>query len=179
MTSQAYSELIRYKQWADGGLLDVIAANLDTVDAPDAEILLRILDHIFVVDQIFQYHLRGLPHAFEAPRSRNLPAFHVLASGMKGMDDWYVSHVDGLADSDFDQSLDFVFTNGSPAHMRCGEILLHVCLHGTYHRGNAGVVLQKHGVAPNDDRMTDFLEQGFSSAVAADRQTGDRHGAGE
>jgi len=35
-----------------------------------------------------------------------------------------------------------------------------VCLHGTYHRGNAGLLLQKNGVAPNDDRMTDFLEAG-------------------
>jgi len=26
------------------------------------------------------------------------------------------------------------------------------------HRGNAGIVLQKNGIAPNDDRMTDFLE---------------------
>src|SRR4051812_10809306 len=32
-----------------------------------------------------------------------------------------------------------------------------VCLHGTYHRGNAGILRQKNGIAPNDDRMTDFL----------------------
>jgi len=42
--------------------------------------------------------------------------------------------------------------------MRLGEIILHVCLHGTYHRGSAGIVLQKNGIAPNSDRMTDFLE---------------------
>jgi uncharacterized damage-inducible protein DinB len=41
--------------------------------------------------------------------------------------------------------------------MTRGEIILHVCLHGTYHRRNAGIVLQ-NGIAPNDDRMTDFLE---------------------
>ena len=38
-----------------------------------------------------------------------------------------------------------------------GDMLLHVALHGTYHRGNAGILLQKNGVAPNDDRLTDFL----------------------
>jgi uncharacterized damage-inducible protein DinB len=43
--------------------------------------------------------------------------------------------------------------------MRRSEMLLHVCLHGCYHRGNAGLVLQKNGIAPNSDRMTDFLEQ--------------------
>jgi len=42
--------------------------------------------------------------------------------------------------------------------LRVTEIILHVCLHGTYHRGNAGIVLRKNGIAPKDDRMTDFLE---------------------
>lgn len=43
--------------------------------------------------------------------------------------------------------------------MTRGEIILHVCLHGTYHRGNAGFLLQKNGIVPNNDRMTDFLEE--------------------
>ncbi len=43
--------------------------------------------------------------------------------------------------------------------MTRGEIILHVCMHGTCHRGNAGLLLQKNGIRPNDDRMTDFLEQ--------------------
>ena len=42
--------------------------------------------------------------------------------------------------------------------MTRGDILSHVCLHGTYHRGNAGIILQKNGIEPNDDRMTDYLE---------------------
>jgi uncharacterized damage-inducible protein DinB len=54
--------------------------------------------------------------------------------------------------------LAFAFTNGTPARTSRGEIILHVCLHGTYHRGNAGIVLQKNGIKPNDARMTDFLE---------------------
>jgi len=74
------------------------------------------------------------------------------------VDDWYTSYVGNLPEQNFEQPIDFVFTNGSPARMRRGEIILHVCLHGTYHRGNAGIVLQKNGIAPNNDRMTDFLE---------------------
>jgi uncharacterized damage-inducible protein DinB len=42
--------------------------------------------------------------------------------------------------------------------MTRGEILLHVCLHGTYHRGNAGLILLKNGIQPNLDAVTDFLE---------------------
>jgi hypothetical protein len=41
--------------------------------------------------------------------------------------------------------------------MRRGEIILHVCLHGTYHRGNAGIVLHKNDIAPqgrSDDGLS-------------------------
>jgi uncharacterized damage-inducible protein DinB len=32
-----------------------------------------------------------------------------------------------------------------------------VCLHGTYHRGNAGALLQLRGIRPSRDSVTDFL----------------------
>jgi uncharacterized damage-inducible protein DinB len=159
MTCHPYSQLVRYKQWADRGLYDVADRNLGRLDTQDAAILLRILDHIHVVDRVFQHHLQGLPHTFQAPRSEKMPDLQALASGVREVDDWYASYVANLPDDDFDQPVDFVFTNGMPARMRRGEIILHVCLHGTYHRGNAGIVLQKNGIAPNDDRMTDFLEK--------------------
>lgn len=44
--------------------------------------------------------------------------------------------------------------------MQRGETLLHVCLQGTYHRGNAGAVLQLKGLMPSRDSVTDFLEYG-------------------
>ena len=158
MNSQPYSQLVRYKQWADGGLYEVAALNADRLDAQDATILLRLLDHIHVVDRIFQHHLQGLPHGFRAPRSEELPALQNLAEAAKAADDWYASYVGALSAPDFEQPVDFVFTSGAPARMTRGEIILHVCLHGTYHRGNAGLLLQKNGIAPNRDGLTTFLE---------------------
>lgn len=54
--------------------------------------------------------------------------------------------------------------------MRRGEIILHVCLHGSYHRGNAGIVLQKNGITPTDDRVTDFLETATRTNATAHNQ---------
>jgi uncharacterized damage-inducible protein DinB len=99
-----------------------------------------------------------LPHTFKAPRSEKLPELRALESSVREVDDWYVSYVGSLSDSDFEQPVDFVFTSGKPARMRRAEILLHVCLHGTYHRGNAGAVLQLKGLTPSPDSITDFLE---------------------
>lgn len=158
MTRQPYAQLIDIKRWADRGLYDAVGQNFDRLSSEEAFIMLRILDHIHVVDRIFQHHLQGLPHAFQAARSDEMPPLKTLADGAKEVDDWYASYVGGLSEDDFEQPVDFVFTSGKPAWMRRGEIILHVCLHGTYHRGNAGAVLQLKGLTPSRDAITDFLE---------------------
>lgn len=158
MTSLPYAQLIDVKRWADRGLYEVVGRNLKELPPEDASIMLRVLDHIHVVDRIFQHHLQGVPHAFTAARSPKMPDFETLAESVGEVDDWYASYVGGLAEQDFEQPVDFVFTSGKRARMRRGEILLHVCLHGTYHRGNAGAVLQLKGLTPSRDAITDFLE---------------------
>jgi uncharacterized damage-inducible protein DinB len=158
MTSQPYAQLIDIKRWADRGLYDVVSRNFDRLTAEEASIMLRIFNHIHVVDRIFQRHLQGLPHTFLAPRSEQVPELQTLADSAREVDDWYASYVGGLAENDFEQPVDFIFTSGKPARMRRGEIILHVCLHGTYHRGNAGAVLQLKGLIPSRDAITDFLE---------------------
>lgn len=159
MTSQPYARLIDIKRWADRGLYDVVGRNLQRLSSEEASIMLRILDHIHVVDRIFRHHLQGLPHSFQAPRSPTMPQFQALASAAGQVDDWYASYVRGLADEEFEQPVEFTFTSGKRARMRRGEIILHVCLHGTYHRGNAGAVLQLKGLTPSRDSITDFLEE--------------------
>jgi uncharacterized damage-inducible protein DinB len=157
MTCHPYSQLVSYKQWADRSLYDVAGETLGRLDAEDATVLLRLLDHMHAVDRIFQHHLQGLPHGFQAPRSEQLPEFGQLANGVRETDEWYVAYVSALTESDFEQPIDFTFTSGKPARMRRGEILLHVCLHGNYHRGNAGALLQLRGFTPGRDGFTDFL----------------------
>jgi uncharacterized damage-inducible protein DinB len=155
-----YSQMIAIKRWADRGLYDVVSQNFARLSDEEASIMLRILDHIHAVDRIFQHHLQGVPHSYKAPRSAKAPALQALASGAKEVDEWYVSYVDSLSASDFEQPVDFIFTSGKSARMSRGEIILHVCLHGTYHRGNAGAFLQLKGLTPSRDSITDFLEYG-------------------
>ena len=158
MTAAPYSQLIEVKRWADRGLYAAVTENFARLSAEDTSILLRILDHIHTVDRIFQHHLQGVPHTFKAPRSEIVPQFAALASSATEVDDWYASYVGSLTEEDFAEPLDFVFTSGKRARMRRSEIILHVCLHGTYHRGNAGALLQLRGLTPSRDSITDFLE---------------------
>jgi uncharacterized damage-inducible protein DinB len=158
MTSLPYAQMIDIKRWADRGLYDAVSQNLSLLTSEENSIMLRILDHIHAVDRIFQHHLQGLPHDFLAARSQQMPTFPALANCARELDDWYASYVGSLTEDDFEEPVDFVFTSGKRARMRRGEIILHVCLHGTYHRGNAGAVLQLKGLTPSRDAITDFLE---------------------
>jgi uncharacterized damage-inducible protein DinB len=158
MPCQPYAQLIEIKRWADTGLCGAIGWNMAQLSAEDRFLMLRVLDHIHVVDSIFRHHLQGTPHAFQAARSEEMPAFETLADEMRETAGWYVGYVRGLAREAVDEAVDFTFTSGKPARMTRGQILLHVCLHGTYHRGNAGALLQLRGLTPSRDAITDFLE---------------------
>jgi uncharacterized damage-inducible protein DinB len=159
MTPQPYAQMIGIKRWADRGLCAAVRQNAERLGQEDLFILRRILDHIHVVDRIFRQHLQGLPHAFQAARSEVMPELAPLARSIEETDDWYAAYVQRLPPDQMEQPVEFVFTSGKPARMTRGEILLHVCLHGTYHRGNAGAVLQLRGLAPSPDAITDFLEE--------------------
>jgi len=160
VTVQPYSQLIAVKRWADRGLYDVVSRNLERLSQEEVSLVMRVFDHSHTVDRIFQHHLQGIPHTFKAPRSERMPELQTLASSAREVDEWYVSYVEGLSAEDLGQSVEFTFTSGKAARMTRGEILLHVCLHGTYHRGNAGAVLQLKGLTPSRDAVTDYLEYG-------------------
>lgn len=162
--SQPYVQLIEMKRWADRGLYDLVARNFERLAREDAFLMLRILDHIHAVDRIFQHHLEGLPHAFQAARSEIMPDFPALMASAREVDDWYAAYAARLSALELEEMVDFVFTSGQPARMRRGEILLHVCLHGTYHRGNAGALLQLRGFTPSRDAVTDYLEDMAAAA---------------
>ena len=157
MTASDCAKLIHYKRWADSGLYQVVAGHLDDLTDFDKAVLLQVLDHMHAVDRIFQHHLLMTRHGYERARSGEPMPFEVLSEQVRELDDWYVDYVGTLPEHRLDETIEFAFTNGAPARMRRGDMLLHVALHGTYHRGNAGLLLQKNAVAPNDDRLTDFL----------------------
>jgi uncharacterized damage-inducible protein DinB len=158
MVRQPHAQLIEIKRWADRGLCEAVERNLDRLSDADVSLMRLVLDHIHTVDRIFRHHLQGTPHGLRAARSEVTPDFAALAEGIRETDAWYASYVGRLSDAELAQPVDFVFTSGKPARMTRGEIILHVCLHGTYHRGNAGALLQLRGLTPSPDSITDYLE---------------------
>jgi uncharacterized damage-inducible protein DinB len=157
LTTLPYRTLVHQKRWATNGLNAVIAANLDRIAADDRALILRLLDHIQAVDEIFRHTLDARPHGYRAPRSDEIPSFDALASEARATGDWYAACADTLTPERVDEVMDFSFSNGEPASMTRGEMLLHVSLHAAGHRGQVALLLQKNGIQPYPDRITDFL----------------------
>jgi len=158
MLTLPYRTLIHQKRWATNGLNAVLADNLERLPADEQVLVRRLLDHIQTVDEIFRHNLVSCAHSYTAPRSAEFPSFEVLASQGRETADWYADYADALRPEEVDETIDFSFSNGEPASMTRGEMLLHVATHAAGHRAQVALLLQKNGIQPFPDRITDFLK---------------------
>jgi len=164
MFTLPYRTLMHQKSWATDGLNAVLADNFGRLPKDDQILVLRLLDHIQTVDEIFSHNLQARPHGHRAPRSVELPSLDELVNKARSTAGWYADYADALEPEEIDEVLAFSFSNGEPASMTRGEVLLHVATHGAGHRGQVALLLQKNGIQPFPDRITDFLKAEDSGA---------------
>ena len=156
----ALAQLYGYKRWANEELLALGEASQVALPADEYRLFVRILNHTYVVDQIFAVHLEGRPQtAYEATNTEETPLIDALRQAIRASDDWYLQYVGGLGDAQLDERVAFRFTDGDTGSMSRSEILNHIVVHGTYHRGAAGRILATHAVQPPRDSLTTFLHR--------------------
>lgn len=158
MNANPYVTLMRFRAWSTRDLYVVLTGCLNQVPEPDRTIILRVLDHIHTVEDIFRQNLEQRPHAFRAPRSEVIPTLETMQEASRDLGAWYADFAAGLSPAQLDEPIDFTYSNGEPARMTRGQMLLHVAMHSGGHRGNIAILLQKNGLTPNRDRITDYLE---------------------
>jgi uncharacterized damage-inducible protein DinB len=158
MFTLPYRTLMHCKRWSTNGLNAVVAGNFGRIPTDEQVLVVRLLDHIQTVDEIFSHNLEARPHGHRAPRSAELPTLDALASKSRSTADWYADYADALEPEKVDEVIAFAFSNGEPASMTSGEVLLHIATHAAGHRGQIALLLQKNGIQPFPDRITDFLK---------------------
>lgn len=157
MSLHSCHTLMHHKRWADRGLTSIVGEAQDRITSDDWKFVLMLLDHIQVVDEIFCHHLEGRPHGHRAARSASLPSFEALDGNAGATADWYALYVDSVEPERLDEPVSFTFTNGQPARMTRSQMLLHIATHSAGHRGQIALLLQKNGLAPLANRLTDFF----------------------
>jgi uncharacterized damage-inducible protein DinB len=158
-TAALLQSLFDHKAWADDELLSRLPGLDADAHAADRHTALRILNHIHTVDRLFEAQLQRLPLPFDATNTPDTPTLEALHAAFRATDRWYQQHLATLTAEALAERLEFHFTDGQAGCMSREEMLLHVALHGSYHRGAVGRILAQHGVAPPRDVLTGFLHQ--------------------
>lgn len=151
--------LMRYKAWADAELMNAVLALPALVTAKEGGYVTAIVRHFHTVDCIFKAHLLGMPHEYTSVSPAEPATISELQPRVSAIDEWYVEYARNLDERDLGQVLDVKFTDGEQQVLTRSDILLHVTLHGTYHRGNVGLLLRKFRPEPLPDRFTSYLRQ--------------------
>lgn len=132
-------KLARYNAWANKTIFDAIAA----LPAGEAQKerptlfknMVNTLNHLYVVDLIWQAHLQGCEHGIAALNTVLHPELGDLWKAQRDIDDWYVGWSDALSEAQADEIVHFKLISGNQGKMRRGDVMLHVVNHTSYHRG--------------------------------------------
>lgn len=163
--------LFRYKAQANG---QIIAAMRLFDDAfPAKEIATQALAHTYVVDRIFAANLTGAEHGFTSANTNQTPALEELSEAIKTSDQWYIDYTSHLENGQLAETIDFMFTDGAPGRMSREEMLLHVAIHGAYHRGQVGWIMMENSVVPPADGFTGYLHDAEASTRRRSNAPGD------
>ena len=145
MTTRTARMLTRYNQWANKTVFDAVAV-LPEGEAVKPRVslfknMVHMLNHNYVIDRIFQAHLEGRPHGYEARNTADHPPLEDLWKAQQEMDAWYVGWSDKLTPEAIGEKVDFTYVGGGEGRLSRGEILLHIVNHTSYHRGFVGEMI--------------------------------------
>ena len=157
MSQKILASLFAQKSWANRELYDAVAGVSAAEHAAERHAAIRMLNHIYVVDQIFRAHLAGEKHTHTATNTPETPELGELDFSVAQADAWFENHVATISNETLATSVGFQFTDGDAGTMTREEMLFHVITHGAYHRGNVGQILKGMSVVPPRDLFTKFL----------------------
>jgi uncharacterized damage-inducible protein DinB len=131
--------LARYNAWANKTLFEAVAALPAGEAAKERASLFKsmvhTLNHLYVVDLVWQAHLEGREHGIPALNTVLHPDLAELWDVQQDIDDWYIAWAEELTDAKAAELVRFKLIGGNRGEMRRGDVMLHVVNHTSYHRG--------------------------------------------
>jgi uncharacterized damage-inducible protein DinB len=153
--------LTRYNAWANRLIFDAVAGLPEGEAVKPRQSLFKnmvhMLNHNYVIDRIFQAHLEGREHGYNARNTPDHPPLQDLWRAQQEIDAWYIAAYDAMSDADLDSVVRFTFVGGGPGAMTRAEILLHVVNHTSYHRGFVAEMFYQVPARPPTTDLPVFL----------------------
>jgi uncharacterized damage-inducible protein DinB len=153
--------LTRYNAWANQVIFKAVA------DLPEGEAvkprpsvfknMVHTLNHNYVIDRIFQAHLEGRPHDYTARNTADHPPLAELWRAQQEVDRWYIQWSDAAPEPSLDERIRFTYVGGGEGLMSRREILQHLVVHTSYHRGFVAQMMFDIPVRPPITDLTVYL----------------------
>ena len=153
--------LFQYKAWADDELLSALARQ--GAESSTTGLAIKAMSHSYIVDRIFDAHLKRKAHSYTSANPSRLPKLEDLSEDIRKSDRQYIEYVAELDGDQLAERIDFIFTDGAPGRMSREEMLLHVINHGTGHRGQVSAVMLLESLQPAKDGFTTYLHEAEAS----------------
>lgn len=152
--------------WADEALFDSLRD--DAADTADAR---REFAHIIGAAEVWLARIEG-----RAPRSAVWPdaAATAIDENMRSTHRAYGRYLSALQEGDLGGPVTYTNSAGEAFTNTVGDILLHVVLHGQYHRGKVNLLLRQRGGPPAPADYIAFVRGAPAATEASARRDGAR-----
>ena len=141
--------LVAYNQWANERILGAIdGMTVEELARPvDAYIgsLDQNLRHILLATRVWLARWKGaVPPTLKDSISAAWPDAYAATHAE------FRAFVGALTDASADRIVDYKDSKGAPFQMPLGQLITHVVNHGTHHRAETGMLLERIGRSPGD-----------------------------
>jgi uncharacterized damage-inducible protein DinB len=140
--------LVAYNQWANEKILTAIDGMTaqDLARPVDAYIgnLAKNLHHVRWATRLWLARWKGIaPPAAGEPSGSWADAYAETHAELR-------EFVESLTDAEADRVVHYKDTKGNPYQLPLGQLITHVVNHGTHHRAETGMLLERLGRSPGD-----------------------------
>ncbi len=159
MDSGFVRALVAHAHWANRRVL----TNLRAAGPADRPRLL--LSHLLAAEQIWLSRIRGEPH----PGIEVWPELSLdeCADLVQRNATAYRDLVESVSPSDLDRVVAYRTSGGREYETKLIDILIHVALHGSHHRGQIAVAVRELGRAPENTDYITYVREGAPPATGS------------
>ena len=142
-----FKSLFEYNQWAN----HVVHDQLRSLDRPPDRAS-AIMNHIMGAEFLWLARLKGEAQPMAVWPELGFTEQHRIVADIK---DAWSGYIESLVDADLDVDVEYVNSKGEPWTNKVRDILMHIVMHSSYHRGQIASTLRDAGVEPV---YTDFIQ---------------------
>jgi len=146
-------DMIAHMRWADALVADALVANgwLQRRDAPNADPV-ALFAHIAAAEHLWYARVEGSTPVHAVWPRLSIDDSRALAARNA---DLFADLVSGAGDSGLDRVVSYRNSAGRDFRSSVRDIVTHVTMHGSYHRGQIARIIRASG---GDPPYTDFIQ---------------------